>query len=353
MPNTNPIPAALAAACALSLAATSAPAQSRVIFDTDFQTDVDDAGALALLHALADRGETQILATMYCSLHPWGARAIDAVNTYYGRGDLPIGVLKGPGVNMPSKYTEYIATHFPQDLGTNPPDAVTLYREILAAQPDGSVTIITLGYATNLRDLLASKPDQHSPLAGPELVAQKVQKWVNMGGNFETREGINNTNVNWQRDAAAAVTAINTWPTEIVFAGREIGHSMRAGGRLTQTPADNIIRVAYEQYFGGIAKDHHLADFVPVLYAVRGLEFDTGHGIDKYWTQQSGQITMNPDVSFTWTPGASGPRKRSRLLDARSPGQSTAGLLSPAEVQERIEDLLIAPPKNRAAAVAK
>ncbi len=35
-----------------------------VIFDTDFGPDVDDVGALAILHAMADRGETEILGVM-------------------------------------------------------------------------------------------------------------------------------------------------------------------------------------------------------------------------------------------------------------------------------------------------
>ena len=38
----------------------------RVIFDTDPGGDVDDAGALAVLHALADRGEVKILAIGVC-----------------------------------------------------------------------------------------------------------------------------------------------------------------------------------------------------------------------------------------------------------------------------------------------
>jgi hypothetical protein len=36
----------------------------RIILDTDMSGDCDDAGALALLHALADQGECEILATV-------------------------------------------------------------------------------------------------------------------------------------------------------------------------------------------------------------------------------------------------------------------------------------------------
>ena len=42
--------------------ATRAADPVRLIFDTDMANDCDDAGALAVLHALADLGEVEILA---------------------------------------------------------------------------------------------------------------------------------------------------------------------------------------------------------------------------------------------------------------------------------------------------
>lgn len=38
-----------------------------IIFDTDIAPDYDDVGAMALLHAFADRGEANILATISCN----------------------------------------------------------------------------------------------------------------------------------------------------------------------------------------------------------------------------------------------------------------------------------------------
>src|SRR5688500_9929783 len=67
------------------------------VFDTDLDSDCDDAGALALLHTLADRGEAKILATTVSSKHPWAAACVDGINTYHGRPDIPIGVPKGSG----------------------------------------------------------------------------------------------------------------------------------------------------------------------------------------------------------------------------------------------------------------
>ena len=63
----------------------------RVIFDTDMITDFDDVGALACLHALADAGEAEILATVTCTRGNASVGAVQVINSYYGRGDLPGG----------------------------------------------------------------------------------------------------------------------------------------------------------------------------------------------------------------------------------------------------------------------
>src|SRR5687768_16854650 len=60
---------------AADVRATRPAAESpvKVIFDTDMDSDCDDLGALAVLHALADRGEVEILATVTSSQNPWSA----------------------------------------------------------------------------------------------------------------------------------------------------------------------------------------------------------------------------------------------------------------------------------------
>ena len=110
-----------------------------IIFDTDIGTDVDDAGALAILHIMADRGEAVILATMSANRNRWCVPALDAINTYYGREDIPIGCSRtGPDPEL--WYHDSVAA-FPHDLqqSEEAPSAVDLYRRILAAQPDHSV----------------------------------------------------------------------------------------------------------------------------------------------------------------------------------------------------------------------
>jgi inosine-uridine nucleoside N-ribohydrolase len=189
----------------------------KVIFDTDMQSDVDDIGAMAVLHALADRGEIEILGTMVSVIYPWSVPCVDAVNTFYGRPDLPLGTVKGKGVLRTSSYARQIAEEFPHDLETDTaPDAVELYRKLLAGQPDKSVVILTVGYLTNLAGLLDSQPDQWSPLKGRDLVQQKVKNWVCMGGIFP--KGLE---TNLRYDAPSSAKAINEWPTPIIFTGWE------------------------------------------------------------------------------------------------------------------------------------
>ena len=43
----------------------------KIIFDTDIGWDCDDAGALAMLHRLCDKGEAELLAVTHCMANPW------------------------------------------------------------------------------------------------------------------------------------------------------------------------------------------------------------------------------------------------------------------------------------------
>ena len=179
-----------------------------IIFDTDIGTDVDDAGALAILHVLADRGEAEILAAMSANQNRWCAPAIDVINTYYGRQDLSIGCSRtGPD---PEEWYHDSVGDYPHDLTTSDdaPDAVALYRRILAAQPDQSVVIVVVGWLTNMADLLNSEPDRYSPLTGSQLVKAKVKELVAMGGrwpNSPKKEG----EYNFHMDPAAAHKVIS------------------------------------------------------------------------------------------------------------------------------------------------
>ena len=248
----------------------SLAAQTKIIYDTDMDTDCDDAGALAILHTLADRGEAEILATIVSSRYPWSVPCVEAINRYHGRADLPIGAPKttwaDTGVRG-SPYAKQISEQYETRLKSNEqaPDAVDVYRQVLAAQDDGSVVILSVGYLTNLRDLLASKPDKISPLSGPELVQQKVSRWVCGGGRYPEQLVKGNFG-NFRPDSSSAVIAVQDWPGLIYFSG--MGDHLHTGSRLHETPTENPVRRVYKLYLGK-KKTRPSWDPICVLLAVR------------------------------------------------------------------------------------
>ena len=229
----------------------------KIIFETDMCTDVDDVGALAMLHALADNREAEILAISYNEVHPSGAGTISAINTWYNRGDIPIGIYKGDLADPDeSSYLESIAANFPHDLTTTPtPSSLELYLQVLSEQPDNSVTIISVGFLNNLYDLLK---------ADPNLVAQKVTELVVMAGLVDDPY---NTVRHDLVDTSEYV--IDNWPTPLVIS--QYGETVHTGVRLAETAAENPVREAYYRRFNGQYEGRSSWDQIAVLYGVRGL----------------------------------------------------------------------------------
>ncbi len=311
----------------------------RVILDTDLDGDCDDAGALAVLHALADRGEVEILATVTCSRNTWTPQTISAINTYYGRPHLPIGAPKGAGPVQGSRYTRQIAEEFPHALrnGESVPDALEIYCRILEQAADNDVVIVTIGYLSNIAELL-KRPARDNRPSGMELARKKVRKWVCMGGNFigsPARDDLKLGNTNFAVDKTATYFAIRNWPGPLIFVGREIGSvpsGLKVGARLAETSTNNPVRRVYELYFGGTAKDRHIADPTTVLYAVRGLR--------DYWeAHTTGSMDLQPDVTFAWKEGP--PGKQGYLLKKRVNGQA-----NDRYIEETVEALMIQPPHS-------
>jgi len=282
----------------LLLAAISATANAgqpepvRLIFDTDMMGDVDDVGTTAVLHALADQGEVEVLAMGLSGKNPWSPLCLDALNTYFGRSEIPIGVVKGPAFDRKSRYAETIAREFPHRLASadDAPDAALLYRKVLAGQPDLSVVMVSVGQVTNFRNLLRTGPDAHSDLTGVDLVERKVKTWVCMGGKMpEGREA------NLVHDGPAAAYAIAHWPTPIVLSGWEIGQEIMTGAGLRRAPEGTPVRRAYE-LFNGL--NHRQSwDQTAVLYAVRGLD---GRLSDHWDLATEGYLHVNADGSNQW-----------------------------------------------------
>src|SRR5687768_1487033 len=134
-----------------------------VIFDSDMGPDYDDVGAITMLHAFADSGYFKILATMASTKYEGVAGVFSVLNTYFNRPGLPVGIPKQNGLELKDfqHWTDSLLAKYPHAIKDNEevPEAAALYRKLLSAQPDKSVTIITVGFFTNLADLLQSAPD--------------------------------------------------------------------------------------------------------------------------------------------------------------------------------------------------
>jgi hypothetical protein len=319
---------ALAAALALAVAVLSAaPAPTQVIFDTDIGDDCDDAGALAMLHALADRGEIEILAVMISNRAPHAAACADAINTWFGRPDLPLGDIKSAANTQTNdRYATFVAEKFPHSVRSKDdlPDAVQLYRRILADQPDASVVLVAVGPPTNISDLLDSPADAVSPLTGVELVRRKI-KFYSSGGNGRANLPRGEAGWNYKWDLAAARNELAKWPETVPFveAGGS-GLTMSTGAGYGQKPAGHIIRSCYEQFHRRSTNLGRATwDQLRLWYAVRDRSL--------FETSPPGDLTLEADT----------------FIYARSPDRNRryAYVKDQARLAAEIESLMMHDPK--------
>lgn len=300
-----------------------------VIFDTDMGPDYDDVGAITLLHAFADSGKATILATMASNKYEGVAAVINLFNTYFHRSGIPIGVPRTAAVNQRDKqhWTDSILSKYPHAITRNDQaeDAVTLYRKVLAGQPDHSVVIITVGFLTNLQGLLKSGPDKFSPLDGQELVTKKVKQLVSMAGKFPQ-----GWEFNVFSDSTASRYVFEHWPTKVLLSGFEIGVKIKCGLPLVQnaaiqhSPVKDVFRIsiplAAEDSLGRSSWDE-----TAVLIAIAGYQ--------PWYSTQTGTMHVAPNGSDSWEDAPAG--RHARIIEA----------LPVAEVQQLINTLIMHQPQ--------
>ena len=189
----------LPAAAALLLAGTGcgsrsaapAPEPIRLIVETDMGNDIDDALAFDLIYKAMDDGRVDLLAIGNHKLSPTATDYIDILNTWYGYPDIPLAQSPTPVLNDHAPdYTAAVCAMTREDgspafARSKTPeqieDPVTLYRRTLAAQPDCSVTVLSLGFATELAKLLwteAGKPAPAAVMAEDATDEQKALTWA-------------------------------------------------------------------------------------------------------------------------------------------------------------------------------
>ncbi len=292
----------LIAALSVSLVTPAAPVSPvRLILDTDMGNDIDDTLALAMIHALEDRGEVNLLAVTITKDNRYAGPFIDLMNTYYGRPDIPIGVVRNGKtpqdadmIRVPAEQRDSSgALLFPHRLldGSQAPEAVSLLTRILRQQPDGSVTIAQIGFSTNLARLLQSP-------GGRALVAQKVKLLALMGGNFTSGP----PEYNIYTDPEAAAILMREWPTPMVFSGFEIGLGITFPYRTYtngfKDPGKNPVVSSALAYLKK-PEDRAAWDPTAVLYAIRPDE-------DYFRLSEPGRVSLGEKSTTVFQPDPQG-----------------------------------------------
>ena len=271
--------------------------QPNIIFDTDFGGDADDLGALAMLNHFENRNECNLLAVMVWSTEVYAVPGVDAVNTYYGNADIPIGVRKNGEYFAEWNYSKSIASTFNHDeTYESAKESTLLYRKILSESKDKDVVIVTVGPLKNLENLLNSKADSISPFSGKELFERKVSEVVIMGGHFPEGEK------EWNFDGGMpGVTkrVLENITVPVVFSGYELGVEIRTAEVFNKLNKNHPLYVGYlhfsanapwvKENFKGHILDNATFDQTAVLYAVR-------NGVGIYWDKIDDGICVPDDL---------------------------------------------------------
>lgn len=230
--------------CLLTFVPSIAKEPVRFIFDTDIGNDVDDVLALGMIHALQSRGELDLVAVTLTKDATEAPAFVDAVNTFYGRGNIPIGITNsgvtpdtGKFLGLANARNDRGELLYPHDLTKEKTEsAVHVLRKVLTESKDQSVVIAQVGFSTNLSDLLKSPADSISPLSGKDLVAQKVKLLSVMAGAFTPIDGnAGYGEYNVVQDIKSAQNLVRNWPGKIVYSGFEIGIAV-------PYPAESILK---------------------------------------------------------------------------------------------------------------
>jgi hypothetical protein len=299
-----------------------------IIIDTDLSLWWDDATAVGMANVLQQQGRVQILAVMSDIKNPVAAAALDAIDTAYGHSRIPIGVVADSSANTAKHgYSDVLSEQLPHAIrnSSQAQAAVPLYRRVLAAQPDHSVTIIAIGDDTNLAALLRSRPGQGSSLPGRALVQTKVKALAIEDGLFPTG-GPPFTNELIDVAATKQLVGTHGWPTPIAWVDGFTGINTKVGGNLcASVPPKNPMRIVYEKLFNCGPPGDGDWDGPTFLYAVGGAPGSFSE------LGQGGAAVINSQGGLTWGSGL------------HHPQEVYVHVANQAELNKRINSLLDRP----------
>lgn len=282
-----------------------------IILDTDFDTDCDDVGALAVAHTLACQGHIALKAVVCSAPAAQSAACVSAINNFYGAGHIPVGTLDASWYSADC-FKDYLQHQSKHRVSEHYHDAVlsrfrisepcsmngvSLYRKVLSEAADKSVVVVAIGTLTVLADLLRSSADEYSALSGVELVDRKVGELVTMAlAEFPSGRD----RFNWWMHREAAETVLREWRGTVVPS--EVGTNVLTGSCLLECPEEDPIRVAYETYLGGPGRQRPSWDQVALLLASPAhrscfdrktdfeLEYSSETGVHQWRSQVGGRF---------------------------------------------------------------
>lgn len=279
-----------------------------IILETDIGNDVDDALAVDLAYKFVDKGKMNLLAICINKEGSAPAEFVDILNTWYGYPETPIGVIR-EGANCEDDAVNYAkaVVNLKNEAGEPAfarsvadydalPEAPELYRKILSSRKNHSVTIVSVGFSTNLVRLLATGPDQYSKLDGKALVAKKVKALIVMAGCFNNPE-IHEYNV-W-KDVPAAKVIFEEWPTPVIASPFELGIQTCYPGASIENdfgwaPLHPVVE-AYKAYLP-MPYDRPMWDPTALLYAVDGGKWFTVSPLGKVAVSEEGSTIFTEDT---------------------------------------------------------
>ena len=281
-----------------------------IILDTDIGSSTDDLFAMEMLYRYEEHGQCRILGMVVDREGEQNAVFTDVMNTYFGHGDVPIGLVRD-GIDSPKVWIDYAHVADIKDTNGLPmfkrsvadystlPDGWQLYRKLLAAQPDHSVSIVCTGFVTCLAQLLQSEGDEYSSLNGVELVRKKVKCIYLQGGVFGEAE---EPDFNFAQGANFAQEFFSLWPTDVdmVFSPMETGQAVE------YTPEQVISDISWtdahpiKQVYMNCNCDtgQRMWDVMPTVQAVEGDELFT--------LSERGTLTVTPECVTIFTASAAG-----------------------------------------------
>lgn len=304
-----------------------------IIFDTDMDTDCDDAGALGLLLNFVKNDKAELLGIIADTPTEYAAPCCEAICDWYGI-NVPIGAVSFEKYQNDNRFEDYrnhrnaiseekyynkILAERCQKTDSDYESAATLYRRLLVNAPDNSVTVVCVGLLTAVAELFHTKADEISPFSGVELFRKKVKMVVSMGNaDYPVQRKYN---FNYKMDRIGTECFFENCPVS-VHISKEGSLAITGSEFSSHYKKEHPLRIAYESFMGGENIGRSSWDLIAILYAV-----DAENEI--FETVSFGTVKYKTDNTVYWEEDA---KRQDRIVKLT---------VSDTEIAEILDGLLL------------